>query len=107
MAENNRSALAKVALGVSGGIAAYKAVEVLRGLQKAGCDVHVTMTETATRFVGPLTFATLSGHAVSWGRVEGEGDASMAHVEVTRGAGIFVVAPATANVLAKLACGLA
>lgn len=96
-----------VVLGACGGIAAYKAAEVLRGFQKAGLDVRVCMTESATRFVGPLTFAALSGHPVSWGRLTGEEDAGMAHVEVTRDAALFVVAPATANVLARLAMGLA
>lgn len=101
------SARPHVVLGACGGIAAYKAVEILRGFQKAGWDVRACMTENATRFVGPLTFAALSGHPVSWGGLGRPDDASMAHVEVTRGAGLFVVAPATANVLAKLACGIA
>ena len=96
-----------VVLGVSGGIAAYKAAEVLRGFQKEGFEVRACMTENAARFVGPLTFATLSGHPVSVGRLTGQEDAGMAHVEVTRGAALFVVAPATANVLAKLAAGIA
>ncbi len=97
----------RIVLAVSGGIAAYKAAEVLRGFQKAGCEVRVTMTENAALFVGPLTFAALSGHPVSSGRLQGEDDASMAHVEVTRGAALFVVAPATASTIAKLACGIA
>ena len=96
-----------VVLGISGGIAAYKAVEVLRGLQKAGLEVRCCMTEAATRFVGPLTFAAISGHPVSHGAFGSEGDADMAHVEVTRGAALFVVAPATANTIAKLALGIA
>ena len=61
----SETAAKKVLLGVSGGIAAYKACEVLRGLQKAGCDVRVMMTEDATRFVGEVTFEALSGHAVA------------------------------------------
>lgn len=101
------TAARRVVLGVSGGIAAYKAVDVLRLLQKAGCDVHVTMTASATRFVGPLTFAAISGHAVSAGTLGSEGDAEMAHVEVTRDAALLLVAPATANVVAKLALGVA
>lgn len=97
----------RVILGVSGGIAVYKACEVLRGFQREGFDVSVVMTEAATAFVAPLTFAALSGHPVSHGRVGRETDANMAHVDVTRGADLFVVAPATANVLGKLAHGLA
>lgn len=95
-----------VVLGVCGGIAAYKAVEILRGFQKAGFDVRCCMTESATHFVGPLTFAAISGHPVSHGRLGAESDASMAHVEVTRGAALFVVAPATANTIGKLAGGI-
>ena len=94
-------------LGVCGGIAAYKAAEVLRGFQAAGYDVHACLTEAATRFVQPLTFAALSGRPVTHGRLTGETDADMAHVEVTRDAALFVVAPATANALAKFAAGLA
>jgi phosphopantothenoylcysteine decarboxylase/phosphopantothenate--cysteine ligase len=95
-----------VVLGVCGGIAAYKAVEVLRGFQKAGYDVRCCMTESATHFIGPLTLAAISGHPVSNGRLGAESDAAMAHVEVTRGAALFVVAPATANTIGKLAAGI-
>ena len=101
-----------VVLAISGGIAAYKAVEILRGFQKAGLGVRCCMTESATHFVGPLTFAAISGHPVSHGRVGAEGrlgsqsDAEMAHVEITRGAALFVLAPATANTIARLALGI-
>lgn len=94
-----------VVLGVCGGIAAYKAPEILRGFQRAGWQVHACLTEAAARFVSPLTFSALSGNPVSHGRVSSEAD--MAHVEMTRGAALFVVAPATANTLGRFAAGLA
>lgn len=97
----------RVTLGISGGIAAYKATEVVRGFQRAGCDVSVVMTRAATRFVTPLTFAALTGRPVAHGVVGDESDAAMAHVAEGRDAELFVVAPATANVLAKLAGGIA
>lgn len=98
-----------VLLGVTGGIAAYKAVEILRGLQGAGMDVRVVMTRAATRFVGPLTFETLSMNRVN---LDEDGhslrpDSAITHVEEAEAADIMVVAPATANTLAKMANGLA
>jgi phosphopantothenoylcysteine decarboxylase/phosphopantothenate--cysteine ligase len=97
----------RVVLAVSGGIAAYKAVEVMRGFQAAGLDVHACLTEAACRFVTPLTFAAISGHPVSAGRLGDDADAQMAHVDVTRDALLFVAAPATADLIGKLACGIA
>jgi phosphopantothenoylcysteine decarboxylase / phosphopantothenate---cysteine ligase len=94
-----------VLLGVSGGIAAYKAALVARLLEAAGADVSVVLTENATRFVGPDTFSALTrgpAHASLWER-PGE----VLHVRLAREADVAVVAPATANVLAKLAHGLA
>ncbi len=95
-----------VLLGVTGGIAAYKSAELLRGLQKAGMDVRVIMTDAATRFVAPLTFETLSGHAVHRGDLL-RADSTIAHIEEGNAADLFVVAPLTANTLAKMANGLA
>lgn len=95
-----------VLLGVTGGIAAYKSAELLRGLQKAGMDVRVIMTDAATRFVAPLTFETLSGHAVHTGDLL-RADSTIAHIEEGNAADLFVVAPLTANTLAKMASGLA
>jgi len=92
-----------VLLGVSGGIAAYKAALVARLLKAAGADVTVVMTEAATRFIGPDTFSALTGrpaHVSLWER-PGE----VLHVRLAREADVAVVAPATANVLAKLAHG--
>jgi phosphopantothenoylcysteine decarboxylase / phosphopantothenate---cysteine ligase len=94
-----------VLLGVSGGIAAYKAALVARLLEAAGADVSVVLTQNATRFVGPDTFSALArepAHASLWER-PGE----VLHVRLARDADVAVVAPATANVLAKLAHGLA
>ncbi|MEM7247108.1 MAG: bifunctional phosphopantothenoylcysteine decarboxylase/phosphopantothenate--cysteine ligase CoaBC [Acidobacteriota bacterium] len=96
-----------VQLGVGGGIAAYKAVEVLRGFQRAGHEVRCTLTQNAARFVGPLTFEAISGATVPVGGLGSPNDAAMDHVEQGREAGLFVVAPATANLLGKLANGIA
>jgi phosphopantothenoylcysteine decarboxylase/phosphopantothenate--cysteine ligase len=97
-----------VLLGVTGGIAAYKAAELLRGLQKAGMDVRVVMTRAATRFVGPMTFETLSTHAVRLDEIsELTPDSRITHIDDSQEADIMVVAPATANTLAKMANGIA
>ncbi len=97
-----------VLLGVTGGIAAYKAAELLRGLQKAGMEVRVVMTDAATRFVGPMTFEVLSGASVRLDHVsELRADSRITHVEDSREADIMVVAPATANTVAKMANGIA
>ena len=96
----------RVLLAVCGGIAAYKACEVLRALQKSGCEVRVTMTEDATRFVGPVTFEALSGAPVATSLYDYPGSA-IPHISLAEWADVAVVAPATANVLAKMACGIA
>ena len=96
-----------VLLVVTGGIAAYKACLVLRGLQDAGCTVRVVMTESATHFVTAMTFEALSGQPVGttlWG--DG-GEAPLDHIQWAREADVIVVAPATANFLAKMSHGLA
>ena len=99
--------MASILLGVTGGIAAYKACEVLRLFDKAGHRVRVVMTRTATEFVGPLTFETLSKAPVlTDARPLGE-DGSILHIEYADGADVFVIAPCTANVIAKLAQGIA
>ena len=97
----------KIVLGVSGGIAAYKAVELLRLLTQAGASVHVVMTASAKKFVTPLTFETLSGHPVYHQIFDSEHSAAMEHLQVAENADLLMVAPATANTLAKLANGLA
>jgi phosphopantothenoylcysteine decarboxylase/phosphopantothenate--cysteine ligase len=95
-----------ILLGVTGGIAAYKAVELLRFLKKAGADVTVIMTESAKKFVGVTTFEVLSEHPVL-SDLYFETDASVKHIELAQKADVAVVAPATANTIAKLAHGLA
>jgi len=103
----------KVTVGVCGGIAAYKAAEVVRSLQKQALDVHVVMTEAAQKFVQPLTFAALTGHRVItglWDGADGPGaDAASAieHMDAAQTTDALVVAPATANTLAKFAHGIA
>ena len=96
-----------VVLGVTGGIAAYKACELLRLLQKQGADVYVVMTKNAGRFVAPLTFETLSGHPVACDTFERPATWEVEHVALAKRADLFLIAPATANILAKMACGIA
>lgn len=102
----------RVALGVSGGIAAYKAAEIVRLLQERGLDVQVVMTAAAREFVSPLTFAALSGHKVITDVFAGNaGDANLEsaieHIAVAQSVDALLIAPATADILAKIAHGLA
>ncbi|HEY0797465.1 MAG TPA: bifunctional phosphopantothenoylcysteine decarboxylase/phosphopantothenate--cysteine ligase CoaBC [Acidisarcina sp.] len=110
----------KVTVGVSGGIAAYKAAELVRTLQRQALDVHVVMTESAQKFIQPLTFASLTGHRVITGLwsedssdATGHHDASpgdtpgIEHIQAAQTTDVLLVAPATANVLAKFANGIA
>jgi phosphopantothenoylcysteine decarboxylase/phosphopantothenate--cysteine ligase len=104
----------KVTVGVCGGIAAYKSVELVRLLQDAGYDPHVVMTKAAEEFVRPLTFAAISGHKVItslWsedaGAVSGDDESSIEHIYEAQTTKLLIVAPATADMLAKLAHGLA
>ena len=90
-----------VALGVCGGIAAYKAVEVLRGLQKAGCNVRVAMTKRACEFVQPLTFRALSGSHVIVDDYAPDNPDPIAHITFSQTVDLLIVAPATANIIAK------
>ena len=96
-----------VALGVCGGIAAYKAVEVLRGLQKAGCVVRVAMTRRACEFVQPLTFRALSGSHVVVDDYAPDNPDPIAHITFSQTTDLLIVAPATANIIAKFANGVA
>jgi phosphopantothenoylcysteine decarboxylase / phosphopantothenate---cysteine ligase len=98
---------ANVALGVSGGIAAYKAVEILRGLQRAGCVVRVAMTKRACEFVQPLTFRALSGAHVVVDDYASDNPDPIAHITFSQSADLLIVAPATANIIAKFANGVA
>lgn len=97
----------KVALGISGGIAAYKAAEVLRGLQRAGCDVRVGMTKRACEFVQPLTFRALSGSRVIVDDYAPDNPDPIAHITFSQTVDLFLIAPATANIIAKFANGIA
>src|SRR5215471_18980558 len=97
----------RVLLGVTGCIGAYKAAEILRGLQKAGADVRVVMTRHATEFVKPLTFEALSGEPVITGMFERPDYSRIEHITVARDADLLLVAPATANAIAKFAHGVA
>lgn len=97
----------QILLGVSGGIAAYKAVELLRLLVKAGADVHVIMTKNAGEFVAPLTFQTLSGNPVHSELFNLIQEQAIGHISLADRADLCIVAPATANVIGKVANGLA
>ena len=97
----------KVLLGVTGCIGAYKAAEVLRGLQKAGASVRVAMTRSATEFVQPLTFEALSGQPVVSKMYDRPDYAAIEHISLAREADLLLVAPATANMIAKFALGIA
>jgi phosphopantothenoylcysteine decarboxylase/phosphopantothenate--cysteine ligase len=97
----------RVALGITGGIAAYKAIEVLRGLQRAGCEVRVTMTKHACEFIQPLTFRALSGSYVVVDDYSPDNPDPIAHITFSQTVDLFIIAPATANTLAKLANGVA
>ncbi|MGE8356961.1 MAG: flavoprotein, partial [Microvirgula sp.] len=93
-------------IGVAGGVAAYKTCELVRLLVKAGHSVEVAMTEAATHFVGPTTFQALSGNPVYLNPWDTRPDNGMAHIELTRRADAFLIAPATADLIARLASGL-
>ena len=97
----------RVALGVCGGIAAYKAAEVLRGLQRSGCSVRVAMTRRACEFVQPLTFRALSGSHVIVDDYAPDNPDPIAHITFSQSVDLLIVAPATANILAKFANGIA
>jgi phosphopantothenoylcysteine decarboxylase/phosphopantothenate--cysteine ligase len=97
----------EVLLCVSGGIAGYKAADLASRLVKAGASLTVAMTEGARRFVAPLTFHALTGRRVHESLWDGGEDCPAPHIQLTDRAELMIVAPATANVLAKIVCGLA
>lgn len=97
----------RILLGVSGGIAAYKSAELVRLLRKQGAEVRVAMTDAAAQFVAPLTFQALSGNAVHRNLLDAESENAMDHITLARWADLMVIAPATANLIAKLSHGLA
>ncbi len=96
-----------IALGVTGGIGAYKAVEVVRGLQQRGHEVVAVMTAAATRFVGPLTFEAITRRRVITDQFEPGANADIEHIALASSIDLLVIAPATANIIAKMANGLA
>ena len=96
-----------IALGVTGGIGAYKAVEVVRGLQKRGHDVVAVMTAAATRFVGPVTFEAITRRRVVLDQFEAGANADIEHIALASSIDLLLIAPATANILGKLANGIA
>lgn len=97
----------EIVLGVTGGIAAYKACGLCSQLKKAGAMVHVILTKNACRFVTPLTFETLSGYPAVCDTFDRPETWEVEHVALAKRADLFVIAPATANILAKMACGIA
>ena len=97
----------KILLGVSAGIAAYKSCELVRRLIEAGAEVRVVMTRSATEFVTPLTFQALSGHPVRTELFDAQAEAGMDHIELARWPDQVLIAPATADLMARLAHGLA
>lgn len=96
-----------VVLGITGSIAAYKAGDIVSGLVKAGCGVHVIMTRAAVRFITPLTFQTLSKNKVYVDMFEEIVYNDVRHISLAQRADCFVIAPATANIIGKIASGIA
>lgn len=95
-----------ILVGVTGCIAAYKAGEIVRGLQKAGVRVKVVMTEHGTHFVDPVTFRALTHEKVAVGLFDDPSD-PIRHISLAQECDVFLIAPCTANVMAKVACGIA
>lgn len=96
-----------IVLGVSGGISAYKAVELMRQLQKKGADVRVVMTENSKKFIGELTFQAISTHSVYTDVMVEESPEKIRHIDIAENADCVVIAPATANIIGKIANGIA
>jgi len=97
----------RILLGVSGSIAAYKAVDLLRRLTEGGAEVRVAMTRHAAKFVSPLTFEALSHGPVLYDEFSGRGQGVIGHIEITEGLDLALVAPSTANIIGKIAAGIA
>ncbi|MFP6791072.1 MAG: bifunctional phosphopantothenoylcysteine decarboxylase/phosphopantothenate--cysteine ligase CoaBC [Thalassolituus sp.] len=96
----------RILLGISGGIAAYKSAELVRFLKRAGADVRVVMTSGALEFITPLTLQALSGNPVHHALLDPEAEAGMGHIELAKWADLILIAPASANVIARLAQGM-
>lgn len=104
---SNHTSSPRILVGVAGGIAAYKAVTLVRRLRDAGAEVRVVMTESATQFVTPLSFQAVCGHPVRTALFDPDAEAGMDHIALARWADRVVVAPATADLMARMAQGLA
>lgn len=96
-----------ILLGIGGGIAAYKSADLVRRLKERGCDVRVVMSQSAMEFITPLTLQALSGHPVASSLLDPAAEAAMGHIELARWADLVIIAPATANLLARLTAGMA
>ena len=107
MDQTQRLAGKVVVVGVTGGVAAFKAAHLITGLRKLGAEVHAIMTSAAAQFVSPLTFRAVSQHPVVTDMWDAQGPYEEAHVALGERADLLVIAPATAHTLAKLALGLA
>nr|WP_041410020.1 bifunctional phosphopantothenoylcysteine decarboxylase/phosphopantothenate--cysteine ligase CoaBC [Shewanella amazonensis] len=103
MSLNNR----KILLGIGGGIAAYKSADLVRRLKEQGADVRVVMSQSACEFITPLTLQALSGYPVSMDLLDPAAEAAMGHIELARWAELIILAPATANLIARMSIGMA
>ncbi|GIU46500.1 bifunctional 4'-phosphopantothenoylcysteine decarboxylase/phosphopantothenoylcysteine synthetase [Shewanella sairae] len=97
----------KVLLGIGGGIAAYKSADLVRKLKERGADVRVVMSQSAQEFITPLTLQALSGYPVATDLLDPTAEASMGHIELARWADLVIIAPATANLIARVNAGMA
>lgn len=97
----------KILVGISGGIAAYKCPDLVRRLKESGADVRVVMTSAATTFISPMTLQAVSGNPVSTQLLDADAEAAMGHIELARWADLILIAPATADIIARLATGMA
>ncbi|SPW19158.1 DNA/pantothenate metabolism flavoprotein [Cronobacter sakazakii] len=97
----------KIVLGVSGGIAAYKTPELVRRLRERGAEVRVAMTEAAKAFITPLSLQAVSGYPVSDSLLDPAAEAAMGHIELGKWADLVILAPATADLIARVAAGMA
>lgn len=97
----------RIVVGITGGIAAYKSIELIRLLRKNQADVRVVLTPAATEFVTPLTLQAISGNAVAQSLLDPQAELAMGHIELAKWAEAIVIAPASADFLARLTVGMA
>jgi len=96
----------RILLGVSGGIAAYKSAELVRRLKDQGAEVRVVMTRSAKEFITPLTLQAVSGHPVAYSLLDPSAEAGMGHIELAKWADLVLIAPASANLMARMVAGV-